>query len=140
MQMYTVRNFPAGIENLHDVMGFLDSVLEEADIGGAPAFNLQLAVDEAFTNIASYAYEDEVGNVQIRISVNGEAVVISLIDSGKPFDPLKIEPPDITLGIDERKVGGLGIYLIRKMTDSVTYKRKDGQNILTMTKNREESI
>jgi len=138
--MYTARNFPAGIENLPDVMGFLDSVLEEADIDGAPAFNLQLAVDEAFTNIASYAYEDEVGNVQIRISVNGEAVVVSLIDSGKPFDPLKIEPPDITLGIDERKVGGLGIYLIRKMTDSVTYERKDGQNILTMTKNREESI
>ena len=96
---------------------------------------VEVAVDELFTNIASYAYPDGDGKAVIRIDDSEKgAITITLIDWGTPFDPLKHEDPDISLLAEDRPIGGLGIFMVRKTMDDVQYEYKDGMNILTIRK------
>ena len=94
-------------------------------------------MEEIFINIASYAYRPGEGPVTIRVSVEEDPIRVTLtfIDNGKPFDPLAREEADVTLPAEKRRIGGLGIFLVKKTMDSVTYEYKDGQNILTVVKN-----
>lgn len=129
----------AKIENIETVTEFVNEILETADAPMKAVMQIDLALDEVFTNIASYAYQEGTGNatVEAELTENPRSVRITFADSGKPFDPLMHEDPDTTLSLDERKIGGLGIFLVKKTMDDVRYEYKDGQNRLTIRKNLE---
>jgi len=105
------------------------------------SFDLQLAADEILTNIASYAYGPDGGHITIEIIGDEKRVTIIFTDSGRPFDPKSLSSPDISSGLMDRKIGGLGIYLARQLTDTLSYSREGDKNILIMEKrvNRQES-
>ena len=124
----------AEVDRLDDVTGFIDSFLEENDFPMKAQMQLDLAVEEIFVNIANYAYGDSVGTAEISIENNDGEIIIEFRDSGVPYNPLEKDDPDITLSADEREIGGLGIFLTKKNTDSVSYRYENSQNIFTMTK------
>lgn len=97
---------------------------------------LDLAVEEIFVNIAKYAYAPGFGKATVRVEVSGDPVTvcITFIDRGIPYDPLKKVDPDVTLSADEREIGGLGIFMTKKVMDDISYEYKNGQNILTLKK------
>ena len=97
---------------------------------------LQISVEELFVNIASYAYAPGTGEVTVGCSVDPTvpSIAIQFRDRGVPFDPLAKEDADITLSAEERRIGGLGIYMVKEFMDELTYSYEDGQNILTMHK------
>lgn len=97
-------------------------------------FKIRLSIEEAVENIVSYAYENGDGWMEAITSGSEGEVTISLIDAGKPFDPLAKPDPDITLSAEERQIGGLGIFLCKQLMDSVRYEYKDGCNIFSMSK------
>ncbi|MDE6984956.1 MAG: ATP-binding protein, partial [Lachnospiraceae bacterium] len=96
-----------------------------------------VAIDELFGNIAHYAYNPEVGSATVRVEVirSPLAVVITFIDNGVQYDPLAKEDPDTALSAEEREIGGLGIYMVKKSMDEITYEYREGQNILRIRKN-----
>ena len=127
----------ATIGNIGEVTEFVNRSLEE---GGCPMkaqLQIDIAVDELFGNIAHYAYQPETGPATVRIEITEKppAAVLTFIDSGVPYDPLAKEDPDVTLSAGEREAGGLGIFLVKKSMDDMTYEYKDGQNILKIRKN-----
>ncbi|MCR4590237.1 MAG: ATP-binding protein [Lachnospiraceae bacterium] len=123
-------------EKLSEVLVFIDGMLEENDCPVKTQFQIDVAVEEIFVNIANYAYNEEGGDAEIEASVSGDPKVIKITfkDSGMPYDPLKKEDPDVTLGIEDRQIGGLGIFMVKKSMDNVEYEHKDGKNILTIYK------
>lgn len=126
----------ATVENLDRVTEFVDEQLEELNCPPKAMIQINVAIDELFGNIADYAYRPDVGSATVRVEVVEEplSVVITFIDNGKPFDPLSSGEPDLTLPAKKRPVGGLGIYLVKKNMDEITYEYKDGQNILRIKK------
>ncbi|MBE6392683.1 MAG: ATP-binding protein [Lentisphaerae bacterium] len=112
------------------------SIAAELDIGKSIQKKLLISCDEIFTNIASYAYPDGNGTVEVSIEFVSPTRELRIIfsDSGTAFDPLEISDPDTGSALSERKVGGLGMFMVKSMMDSVEYSRKDGKNILILTK------
>ncbi|MBQ2752169.1 MAG: ATP-binding protein [Oscillospiraceae bacterium] len=127
----------ATVENIPAVTAFVDEQLEAFDCPMKAQMQIDIAIDELFSNIAYYAYNPDVGPATVRVEVVEDpmAVVITFIDKGVPYDPLAREDPDTTLSAEERDLGGLGIYMVKKSMDEVTYEYKDGQNILKIKKN-----
>lgn len=127
----------ASIDNLDAVNEMIDGVLDENGCNMKIKMQIDISVEELFVNIASYAYGDGMGEATVSIDVldDPRRAVISFMDSGEPFDPLAKPDPDITLGVEERKIGGLGIYMVKKSMDDVKYEYKDGLNILKIVKN-----
>ena len=99
-------------------------------------FKLRLSIEEAVENVVRYAYDGGIGWLEADIHFNQDALLLSieLRDAGMPFNPLEKEDPDINQGAEERQVGGLGIFLCKKMMDNIEYRYEDGNNVLTMTK------
>lgn len=126
----------ATIENIATVTAFIDEQLEHRDCPMKTKRQVHIAIDELFGNIAYYAYHPEKGIVTVRAEVtdNPLEVVITFIDNGTPYDPLAKADPDITLSVEERDVGGLGIYMVKKTMDDISYEYRDGQNILRIKK------
>ena len=125
----------AKLENLVDVTAFVESQLETLDLPMKTQMQIDLAVEEIFVNIANYAYSPEDGLAIIEVELTEDPrVIITFIDNGKPFDPLAKEDPDITKSAEDRKVGGLGIFMVKKSMDDVFYEYKDGQNVLRIEK------
>ena len=113
----------------------VESVTGQMKLDIVAETNLNLALEEAVVNVISYAYpEGTDGLVDIDASVDGNKVTFVITDSGKAFDPTTKEGPDITAGVEERPIGGLGIHLVRTIMDTVSYERKEEQNILTISK------
>ena len=129
-------NIDATGDNLSEVIAFIDGQLEGMDCSMNMQLTIELAVEEIFVNIASYAYNPETGPATILISIEGDplSVIITFVDHGVPYDPLAKEDPDITLTADERQIGGLGIFMVKKSMDEVVYKYEDGKNILSIKK------
>ncbi len=129
----------ASIEELDRLIAFIDHSLEGADCSPKCSMQIELAVEEIFSNICNYAYEGEEGDdgkVTIRTRLTREdAIEITFLDRGTPYDPLARKDPDVTLSAKEREIGGLGIFLTKKTMDSVTYEYRDGMNVLAITKN-----
>ena len=129
----------AKLDNLNTVLAFVDEQLEAIDCPMKLQMQIDLAVEETFVNVASYAYSDSGGGGDVSISVAGDKiskrVEIIFADRGIPFNPLAKEDPDVTLPAQERKIGGLGIFMVKKSMDTVQYEYKDGRNILKMSKN-----
>lgn len=134
-------NVEATIENLAKVFNFLQDSLEKAEVPPKVKRQIKLCVEELYMNITHYAYNPNTGPACIAVNiVNNQVpsrVVISFTDEGKPYDPLAKEDPDIELGLDDRPIGGLGIYLVKTTMDKVEYERKDDKNILTIEKDYE---
>jgi uncharacterized protein (TIGR02172 family) len=126
-------------ENLEEVLAFLGERLDAADCTPKARMQLELAVEEIFVNIASYAYNPETGKATVRVEVSGDPlhVTITFIDRGVPYDPLAKADPDLSASAQERTVGGLGIFLTKKLMDDVVYEYRGGRNVLTLKKNLE---
>lgn len=126
----------AVLENVDTVIDFIDEQLVEYGCGMKEKMAIDVAADELFTNIASYAYNLEKGNVTVRVEVFEDplTVEITFIDNGVPYDPLAKADPDTTLSVEERQIGGLGIFIVKKSMDAVNYEYKEGRNILTIRK------
>ena len=127
----------ATVENIETVTDFVNEQLEALDCPMKAQMQIDIAIDELFGNIAHYAYNPEVGSATVRVEVIEDplAVTITFIDNGVPYDPLAKADPDTTLSTEEREIGGLGIYMVKKSMDDITYEYKDGQNILAIKKN-----
>ena len=127
----------ATIESIPKVTAFVDEQLEQLECPMKTQMQVDVAIDEIFSNIAHYAYNPEIGSATVCVEVTEAplAVVITFVDNGVPYDPLAKADPDITLPIEERGIGGLGIYMVKKTMDDVSYEYKDGQNILRIKKN-----
>ena len=127
----------AKVENLDQVLSFVDGQLEQLNCPLKIQMQIDVAVEELYVNIASYAYDSPGGSATIRVEVlqDPQAVSITFIDHGIPYDPLKKPDPEVTLSAEERQIGGLGIYMVKKSMDGVYYEYKDGQNILRIQKN-----
>lgn len=124
-------------ENVDKAIEFVDEMLEEYGCSMKEQMAIDVAVDELFANIAHYAYNPETGYATVKVDVVKEplSVVITFIDNGKPYDPLAKADPDTTQSIEEREIGGMGIFIVKKSMDAVNYEYKDGKNILTIKKN-----
>lgn len=122
--------------NLPQVQMFIDEQLEEAGCPMLTQTTIDIAVEELFVNIANYAYGDERGKAVVQVSVHEEplSVEITFIDNGKQYDPLAKADPDTSLSANQRKIGGLGIFMVKKSMDDICYEYKDGKNILTIKK------
>lgn len=127
---------PARAEELETVNGFIEEKLEALGCPMRARMQIALAVEEIFVNISSYAYRPEDGEAEICVDAAGDPprVTIQFLDRGRPFDPLKRPDADTTLSAEERDIGGLGILLVKKTMDQVTYAYEDGKNILTIEK------
>ena len=127
----------AQIESMTAVAAFVDGQLEAHNCPAEAQFQIGMAVEEIFVNIASYAYAPQTGEAEIRCEVleSPLRVVIQILDSGKPFDPLAQEEADTSEEALLERTGGLGIFMVRSAMDSVSYRRENGKNILTIMKN-----
>lgn len=125
-------------ENLHQVFSFLMSSLEAYPIDKKTLRQVKLCVEEVFENISCYAYDPDTGMTRITVECHWadepQKVIVCFYDSGKPFDPLSHEKPDLDLPLEKRPVGGLGIYLVRSKMDEIRYEYRGGENILVMEK------
>ena len=126
---------PNDINTIPQLNEFIDAVCEELEIDMALAMSLNLAMEEAVVNVMDYAYpEGTEGEVDIEAIADETQLHFTISDSGKPFDPTAKEEVDTTLSAEERPIGGLGIHLIRQLMDNISYERKDGKNILRLSK------
>lgn len=126
----------ATLENVAKVTEFVDEQLEARGCSMKAQMQIDIAIDELFSNIANYAYNPDVGPATIRVSVDGDplAVTILFIDKGIPYNPLEKEDPNIGLSAEERQIGGLGVFMVKQLMDDMTYEYRDGQNILAIHK------
>ena len=132
----TYQTFPAKVEALSDVLGFVDRILESYDCPMKIQTAICVAIEEVFVNVAHYAYGGGEGDMVLGIGLDEKSrdITFRMTDKGTPFDPLKKPDPDITLSAEEREIGGLGIFITKKTMDTVSYAYENGENILTMIK------
>ena len=129
-----ILKIAADVEKLSDVIAFVDAILEENSCPMKAQMQIEVALEELFVNIAHYAYPDGKGNAEISVNIMPGCVEITLTDSGIPYDPLAKPDPDVTLTAQERKIGGLGIFMSKKLMDDLSYQYIDNKNNLTITK------
>ena len=127
----------ATVENIKKVTEFVDEQLEKLECPIKAQIQIDIAIDELFGNIAHYAYHPELVSAAVRVEVTEKqlSVVITFIDNGTPYDPLAAREPDTTLSAEEREIGGLGIYMVKKSMDDISYEYREGKNILKIKKN-----
>lgn len=110
------------VDNLPVISDFVDNALTRFGADPATLIRVQLVVDEACTNVIKYAYPGEgVGDLKLVLEIVDGTLVVTLTDRGKPFDPNTIPPPDLSSDVEERRIGGLGVYFIKKVMDEVSY-------------------
>ena len=126
----------AVVENLNQVQDFVDAELEKLNCPMKTQMQVDVAVEELFVNIARYAYAPKTGSVTIRVQPDekSHAVAITFVDSGIPYDPLAKPDPDVTLSAEDRQIGGLGIFMVKKSMDDMQYEYREGQNVLKIIK------
>ncbi|MCR5292650.1 MAG: ATP-binding protein [Eubacterium sp.] len=124
----------ATIANLDTVIDYMYEKLMEKGCSKKIILQLRVAVEELYVNIAHYAYGDKTGYADFEVEFEGDNAIITLIDEGVPFDPLAKLDPDTTLSVEDRPIGGLGIFMAKKSVDDFTYKNENGKNITQLTK------
>ncbi|MCD8104577.1 MAG: ATP-binding protein [Lachnospiraceae bacterium] len=132
--------FEAVVADIGRATEFVDQYLEEQDCPMKAQMQIDIAIDELFGNIVHYAYPQGSGPVWVRVGIEpdsecaGRVIVLTFRDCGIPYDPLSRKDPDTTLSLEEREPGGLGIYMVKKSMDALSYEYKDGQNVLAVSK------
>ena len=126
----------AATDNIETVTDFVLSELEKHNCPPKAQTQIAIVIDELFGNIARYAYTPDMGDATVQLEIEDDplSVIITFIDNGKPFNPLEHKNPDVTAPAEERGIGGLGIYLVKKTMNMVEYEYKDGQNVLIVKK------
>lgn len=126
----------AVVENLETVTIFVNEILDAFLCPAKIKMQMDIAIDELFTNISRYAYPDKVGQVTIKVQtfIDTNNICITFIDSGIPYNPLEEKAPNTTLSVEERKIGGLGIYMVKKSMDEMTYEYCEGKNQVVIKK------
>lgn len=123
------------VSEIDKLAKFIEEVGEECQLSPELVFQLNLVMEEAVSNIILYAFPaNEKHTVSLSVAKDGERLIFILSDSGKEFDPTQVEDADVSLSAEEREIGGLGIFLVRQIMDTVEYQRIDGKNILTLKK------
>jgi anti-sigma regulatory factor (Ser/Thr protein kinase) len=126
---------PAIMDNLYPALDFIKQHARDLGFDEKKIYWIQLASEEVLANIINYAYKDSKGNMEITCTVKeGKGLKVQVVDWGISFDPLQMSEPDIRAPMENRKIGGLGVYLLRQTMDEVDYKRQDDKNILTFVK------
>ncbi len=127
---------PAEIGHIAEAVDFVNGYLEALDCGLRAQTQIDVAMDEILSNVAHYAYPDGKGEVTVRFECDPAERVAELtfLDRGIPYNPLQTAEPDVTLPAEQRMVGGLGIFLVKKTMDAMAYEYRDGMNILTVRK------
>ncbi len=129
-----IKTMPARMESLHDLMAFIAGLAQKKEFSKDTLNRIELVAEEALVNVFVHAYPSSPGHVEVRSpDVGGPALTIEIRDTGVAFDPLAMKEPDVQEGLAERKIGGMGVLLIRKMADQVVYRRDKDMNILTLT-------
>ncbi len=121
-------------ENLPVLRDFVSGICNDLNVSAKVSFQLNLVAEEIFINVANYAYVPDEGDIEVSAVYNDNVIKLTFTDSGKQYDPLKKPDPDITLSAEERGIGGLGIFLTKKLVDDVKYEYVDGKNILILEK------
>lgn len=128
-------------DNLEELFAFVEQALSDLKMPEPHRSRMMMALDEAVTNVTLYAYpEDQRGTVGLYLSRADNTITTEIVDHGKPFDPTAHPEPDVTLPIEQRPIGGLGIHLMRNMATSLRYYRKQGENHLIITASWEENV
>ncbi|SJZ98368.1 Anti-sigma regulatory factor (Ser/Thr protein kinase) [Trichlorobacter thiogenes] len=128
----------ATLENLNQVIEFVEEAADRFQLATKKKLGMLIAVEEAFVNVCHYAYPDAEGDASISCGNDNGAFVVEIADSGAPFDVLSLPAPDTTSDIMDRQIGGLGVHFIRTLTDQVSYRREEGNNILQMILHKAE--
>ncbi len=122
------------MRSLQVIQRFVEAMLKMLDIADPPAYDIRLAVDEIATNIVKHAYREKPGRIWVTCYRADDEFHVIVKDEGRPFDPTKMPPPDLTSELEQRTIGGLGIYFVRRVMTRMDYEYKDGKNIVTMVK------
>lgn len=127
---------PASRTKIPEIIEFVNRELERMDCGTKTRAQIDIAIDELYSNIAKYGFDDDGGEVTVAMETQREPRIVSITftDGGRPFNPLERSDPDTTLSARDRKIGGLGIYMVKKSMDDVRYEYREGKNILTIRK------
>lgn len=139
--MMSITTFDASFDNLDEIRDLVGNAARQAGFSDKEVYAIQLAADEASSNIIEHAYAGvKGGKIEIELSIAGKELKITMKDQGKPFDPSSVPEPNVTADLSERKIGGLGMYLMRKLMDEVSYvSSTDTGNLLTMIKRKGDS-
>jgi len=126
------------VAEIQRLLDWVESCCGDAGVGGDVPFKLSLALDEAVVNVINYAFADlpPPHRIEIELAIEPDRVTAVIIDNGRAFDPLVVAPADPNIPLADRKLGGLGIHLVRTMMDRVDYQRADGENRLRLEKAR----
>lgn len=127
--------FPAKYESLDAIREFVAQAADDAHMGGGDSYKTQLAVDEACSNIIEHACEGDDEQIEITCDALDDQLKIMIRDHGEPFDPADAPSPDLDAALEDRPIGGLGVFLIKKLMDEISYEvLGEAGNILTLTK------
>ncbi len=126
----------ARLENIPKVTAFVDTELEALDCPLKAQMQIDVAIDEIFSNIARYAYTGKTGDATVRFEFEADpkTCILTFLDQGVPYNPLEKKDPDVTKSAEEREIGGLGIFLVKKTMDNMTYERDGNTNMLSLYK------
>ncbi len=130
--------FPAKLENLGRFMESVSNCARRQGFDQKKIHEIELSTEEALVNICSYSYPETPGDVEINCKIENDRFIIEIIDAGIPFDMTSLPDPDLTADIDERKMGGLGVFFIKKLMDEVRYRRENDRNILNLIVKKEK--
>jgi anti-sigma regulatory factor (Ser/Thr protein kinase) len=123
------------IQEVAQLAAFVEEVCEKAGMDASTTMQMNLAMEEAVVNVMNYAYPTgEKGDIDIEVLIDDKGLTFVIADSGTPFDPTAEKEADTTLAAEDRPIGGLGIFLVRQLMDSISYERKEGKNRLTLGK------
>lgn len=129
-----IEQKPARMENLYELMAFISGCAEKKGFTKDVISRIELVVEEALVNVFLHAYAEKEGQVEVRCAESDNAaLVIEIRDTGIFFDPLALAQPDLSSNIAERKIGGMGVFFIRKMTDKLKYYHEGDTNVLSLT-------
>ncbi|MGA2161837.1 MAG: ATP-binding protein [Methanoregula sp.] len=129
---------PALLDEIPGVSFELEQCMRSSGFSDEQILDLQLAVEEAITNIIVHGYAGTPGTIAIRCRAGPDEAIVEIFDNAPAFDPLQVPEPDTSTDLDDREIGGLGIFLTRQVTDAVMYRYEQGQNILTLTKKKQK--
>lgn len=129
-----MKQMPARVENLHDFLTFITAEAKKKGFSEEARQRIELVAEEALVNVFVHGYAKDQGQVEVRcLASDDQALTIEIRDTGVSFDPFSLAEPDLQSDLSKRKIGGMGVFMIRKMTDHVAYRREGDSNILTMT-------
>jgi serine/threonine-protein kinase RsbW len=126
--------FAAKLDNLESMLDFIEQSAKELGFDARKLNQVRLASEEALVNVINYAYPDKCGNIEITSATDEKGLLLEIIDWGIPFNPLLLPEPDIDSPMENRKIGGLGIYMVRSIMDIVDYRRDEDKNVLSLVK------